>query len=61
LIKLQRDGKLPLEKISKFYKVSSEEHVSRRGVKLMMIQADDFEKAVHDMHTGETIKPIILW
>jgi Zn-dependent alcohol dehydrogenase len=24
-------------------------------------QAEDFEKAVHHMHTGETIKPIILW
>ncbi|KAL5114609.1 hypothetical protein ACEQ8H_007514 [Pleosporales sp. CAS-2024a] len=23
--------------------------------------ADDFEKALHDMHTGATVKPILLW
>ncbi|KAF2825131.1 GroES-like protein [Ophiobolus disseminans] len=26
-----------------------------------LMTADDFEKALHDMHTGATIKPILLW
>ncbi|KAF7193581.1 Aryl-alcohol dehydrogenase [Pseudocercospora fuligena] len=30
--------------------------------KLMkLMPADDFEKALHEMHTGETIKPILTW
>ena len=43
LIQYYRDGKLPIDKISKFYKL------------------DDFKTALHDMHAGETIKPILLF
>ena len=43
MIQWQREGKLPIEKMIKYYKV------------------EDFEKALADMHTGSTIKPVLLW
>jgi Zn-dependent alcohol dehydrogenase len=43
MIKWVKEGKLPLQKMVKFYK------------------AGDFESAVSDMQSGQTIKPIILW
>ena len=43
LIKWYREGKLPLEKLEKFYKV------------------EDFEKAREEMHSGVTIKPVLIW
>jgi len=24
-------------------------------------QVDDYESALHDMHSGETIKPVLVW
>jgi Zn-dependent alcohol dehydrogenase len=43
LIARMKEGKLPLEKIVKFY------------------QAEDFEGAIRDMQSGQTVKPVILW
>ena len=43
LINWYREGKLPLEKLEKFFKV------------------EDFEKAREEMHSGVTIKPVLLW
>ncbi|KAL2867807.1 NAD(P)-dependent alcohol dehydrogenase [Aspergillus lucknowensis] len=43
LIRWVREGKLPLEKIVKFY------------------QADEFQAAIQDMQSGQTVKPVILW
>ncbi|KAI9038345.1 NAD(P)-dependent alcohol dehydrogenase [Aspergillus affinis] len=43
LINWVKDGRLPLQKIVKFY------------------QAADFDRAIRDMQSGFTIKPIILW
>jgi hypothetical protein len=46
----------------KFYKVSSALALS--VIVLLMLtlsQVDDFKTALHDMHTGETIKPVILF
>lgn len=28
---------------------------------MKMFKADDFQVAIHEMHTGETIKPVIIW
>jgi Zn-dependent alcohol dehydrogenase len=28
---------------------------------MKFMPADDFKQACHDMHTGETIKPILTW
>jgi Zn-dependent alcohol dehydrogenase len=38
-----REGKLPLEKIVKFFK------------------AEDFARAIQEMHEGTTVKPVIVW
>ncbi|KAM0792061.1 hypothetical protein ACM66B_004767 [Microbotryomycetes sp. NB124-2] len=43
LIAMYRDGKFPVDKISKFY------------------DFHELDKAVHDMHSGETIKPVIVF
>jgi Zn-dependent alcohol dehydrogenase len=43
LIRWWRDGKLPLEKLVKFFK------------------AEDFETALHGMHDGSVIKPVLVW
>ncbi|GHJ85443.1 hypothetical protein NliqN6_1845 [Naganishia liquefaciens] len=43
LIELHREGRFPLEKMSRYYAF------------------DDFDKAMHDMHDGTTIKPIIVF
>ncbi|KAL2815286.1 chaperonin 10-like protein [Aspergillus cavernicola] len=43
LITWVKEGKLPLDKIVKFY------------------AADDYETAIHDMQSGQTVKPVILW
>ncbi|KAF2795278.1 NAD(P)-binding protein [Melanomma pulvis-pyrius CBS 109.77] len=43
LIQWYHEGKLPIEKLIKFY------------------PADDFEKALGDVHAGTTIKPILTW
>ncbi|KAL2795182.1 hypothetical protein BJX66DRAFT_350759 [Aspergillus keveii] len=43
LITWMKEGKLPLERIVKFY------------------QAEDFEVAIRDMQSGQTVKPVILW
>ncbi|KXS95737.1 hypothetical protein AC578_5296 [Pseudocercospora eumusae] len=43
MIKYYRAGKLPLDKMVKYY------------------PADDFKTALHDMHVGKTIKPVLLW
>lgn len=28
---------------------------------IKLMPADDFEKGIHEMHTGETVKPVITW
>jgi hypothetical protein len=28
---------------------------------MKLMPADDFEKALHEMHDGTTIKPILVW
>lgn len=43
LIKWYHEGKLPLDKFVKTFKV------------------EEWEKAIDEMHSGETIKPILLW
>lgn len=43
MIKWQKEGKLPIEKLIKYYK------------------AEEYEKALADMHDGSTIKPVLLW
>lgn len=43
LISWVKEGRLPLERIVKYY------------------QAKDFEIAIRDMQSGQTVKPIILW
>jgi Zn-dependent alcohol dehydrogenase len=43
LIDLHRQGKLPLEKIIKYYDVK------------------DFQSALHDAHSGKTVKAVLLW
>lgn len=43
LIKWYREGKLPLEKLEKQFKV------------------EDFQRAREAMHTGEVIKPVLIW
>ncbi|EYE95785.1 NAD(P)-dependent alcohol dehydrogenase [Aspergillus ruber CBS 135680] len=43
MIQWVKDGRLPLEKIVKFY------------------PAEKFERAIGDMQSGQTIKPVILW
>ncbi|PPJ52355.1 hypothetical protein CBER1_09837 [Cercospora berteroae] len=43
LIKHYRNGKLPVDKMVKFY------------------PAEDFKTALHDMHSGKTIKPVLTW
>ncbi|KAH6629375.1 hypothetical protein C7974DRAFT_413179 [Boeremia exigua] len=43
MIEWYRQGKFPIEKLSKYY------------------QSEDFEKALADMHSGNTIKPVLLW
>ncbi|KAK4609346.1 Aryl-alcohol dehydrogenase [Fulvia fulva] len=43
LIQYYREGKLPVDKMVKYY------------------DAKDFKKALHDMHAGETIKPVLVW
>ncbi|OJJ07349.1 hypothetical protein ASPVEDRAFT_142091 [Aspergillus versicolor CBS 583.65] len=43
LISWVKDGRLPLQRIVKYY------------------QAEDFETAIRDMQSGETVKPVILW
>ncbi|KAF2158816.1 hypothetical protein M409DRAFT_61323 [Zasmidium cellare ATCC 36951] len=43
LIKYYREGKLPVDKMVRYY------------------QAADFKTALHDMHVGETIKPVLVW
>ncbi|KAF9693258.1 hypothetical protein EKO04_008597 [Ascochyta lentis] len=43
MIDWYRQGKFPIEKLSKYY------------------QSEDYEKALTDMHSGSTIKPILLW
>ena len=60
LIKHYREGHLPIDKLVKFYKVGS---VLDAIACLLLIhtQIDDYKTALHDMHTGETIKPVILF
>ncbi|KAI9713041.1 MAG: hypothetical protein M1820_001026 [Bogoriella megaspora] len=43
LIEWYHEGKLPLDKLVKTFKV------------------DDWEEAIGEMHTGETIKPVLIW
>lgn len=43
MIKWVEEGRLPLQKIVKFY------------------PAEDFERAIADMQTGVTVKPVIVW
>lgn len=43
LIQYYREGKMPIDKMVKYYKV------------------DEYKAALHDMHTGETVKPVILF
>ncbi|KAM3421152.1 hypothetical protein BST61_g1564 [Cercospora zeina] len=43
LIKHYREGKLPVDKMVKYYR------------------AEDFKKALHDMHSGKAIKPVLTW
>ncbi|KAF1847645.1 NAD(P)-binding protein [Cucurbitaria berberidis CBS 394.84] len=43
MIEWYREGKFPIEKLSKTY------------------SAEDFDKALAEMHNGVTIKPILLW
>lgn len=28
---------------------------------IKLMDAKDFEQGLHEMHTGETIKPVLLW
>lgn len=28
---------------------------------IKMMPAEEFERAVHEMHTGETVKPVLTW
>jgi len=43
MIKWYHEGKFPIDKFVKFFKV------------------DDMENALHEMHSGETIKPVLLF
>lgn len=43
LISWVKEGRLPLERIVKYYK------------------AEEFEAAIRDMQSGQTVKPVILW
>ncbi|SMY29819.1 unnamed protein product [Zymoseptoria tritici ST99CH_1A5] len=43
MIAYYREGKLPVDKMVKFYK------------------AEDFKEALHDMHAGKAIKPVLVW
>jgi len=43
MIQWYRDGKLPIDKLIKFYPV------------------EDFERAISDMNSGVTVKPVLVW
>ena len=43
MIKWNREGKFPIEKLIKYF------------------PAEDYEKAIEEMETGETVKPVLLW
>jgi Zn-dependent alcohol dehydrogenase len=43
MIKWNREGKFPIEKLIKYF------------------PAEEYEKAIEEMETGETVKPVLLW
>ena len=54
-------AKSPIEKLAKMYPVSGACTRGSTPAQAHDRQSDDFEKALSDMHTGATIKPILLW
>lgn len=70
MINWYRQGKFPIDKMIKQYKVliltaHSSWRISRRAracsADATFYQVEDFQTALHDMHTGETIKPVIVF
>jgi hypothetical protein len=63
MIKWYHEGKFPVDKFVKFFKVSVDvsmyPHVGITGSDYP--QVDDMKNALHEMHSGETIKPVLLF
>lgn len=62
MIRWFQKGQFPIDRLIKFYPVS--QIVNHNMVilqKVNLSQVGDFEKAIHDMENGSTIKPVLIW
>ncbi|KAF4341692.1 zinc-containing protein [Fusarium beomiforme] len=48
MIRWFQKGQFPIDELIKFYPVA-------------VCQVEDFQKAIHDMENGSTIKPVLIW
>ena len=67
MIEWYRESKFPIDKLIKYYPVSpafesqSRSEMARPRDVLTCSQVEDFEKAVADMHSGATVKPVLIY
>jgi Zn-dependent alcohol dehydrogenase len=64
MISWYREGKFPIDKVIKFFKVRtarSKNQLIQRSDYFFAMEVDSLEHALHEMHSGATVKPVLVW